>query len=82
MTDTTDDSGNPTDVFRHYVLNPTQLTVTVNIVNEATGEVAEMYLQPGGKPYLPEGFVPTPAFLFNNPDIKYVVKNMTTGTLV
>lgn len=54
-----------------YVLNPTAHMIPVDI-EDAQGNHDTVFLQPGGKPYLPAGFSVTAACLRKNP--KLVVK--------
>lgn len=51
-----------------YVLNPTAHAIPVDI-EDAQGNKDTIFLQPGGKPYLPAGFSVTPACLRKNPKL-------------
>ena len=60
----------PPVLMRTHVMNSTQTSIEVPIVNPDTGEKDSVFLQPGGKPYLPQGFVPDPVWLRFNPRVK------------
>jgi len=54
------------------IVNLTAHAHAVPIVNSDTGEKREVFVQPSGKPKLPDGFVPDSTFLFRNPGFKVV----------
>lgn len=63
-----------------YVLNPTAHLIPVDIEN-VQGHKDTVFVQPGGKPYLPAGFTVTQACLRKNPKltVKVVALQMTSA---
>lgn len=55
--------------IRTYVLNGTQALMPVPIQN-AEGQTDEIYVVPGGRPYLQDGWFVPEEFLVNNPRIR------------
>ena len=55
-----------------YVVNTGRVPVTVPIVSDSDGSVTEVQLQPGGKPFLPEGYQVSTVFLARNPQVKQI----------
>lgn len=61
-----------------YVLNSGIGMTAVSIVN-GLGEKDEIFVMPGGRPYLTEGWSVPPQFLFENPQIKIEVVEDSEG---
>ena len=59
------------------VINLTDHSQTVSIVNADTKEVREIFVQPSGRPKLPDGFAVEPVFLFRNPGFQVVTEGAT-----
>ncbi len=55
-----------------YVVNTGRAPVTVPIISDSNGTVTEIQLQPGGKPFLPEGYQVSTVFLARNPQVKQI----------
>ena len=57
---------------RYVLTNRGGGTLCVPVVNAKTGEVQEVFVQPGGQPKLAFGFTVDPVFAARNPDMQAI----------
>lgn len=54
---------------KNHIMNIGAVPLTVPIENPSTGDKDEVFLQPGGKPSLPAGYVVNAAYLARNSNV-------------
>lgn len=59
-------------VSRFALTNRGGTTLCVPIINQKTGEMQEVFVQPGGQPKIAPGFTVDPVFVARNPDMQAV----------